>query len=191
MNNDNKSFNKFLQTLSEEQKKLASAKIDVAFKRIFDEGALPFEAMDVPEEVMEFVYSEAYRYYKNGLFEKAQEFFELLVLLNPLEPKYILGQAACLQMRKEYLMAVVVYDILSQAMPNSPLPHFYIYECAMQLNAYDDARKALEKVIELSELDSRSFSQMSDKAKVMLEGLLALHPQVGGELNESLIEKTL
>ncbi|MFA6914782.1 MAG: SycD/LcrH family type III secretion system chaperone [Parachlamydiales bacterium] len=150
-------------------------KMDVAFERVLKEKIPLFTALNIPHEVLDFTYDEAYRMYRNGHFEKAQQYFELLNLLDSKDKNFILGLAACLQMRKLYKNAADVYDVLANTIPTSPLPHFYKYECFMQMNQYDEAKASLEKVIELAGT-SPEFIQMSDKAKMMLEGHVANFP---------------
>lgn len=175
--NEQKSFQNFLQSMSQEQLKKTSDKLEMAIKHIAEDGMVPYEALGMPNEVLEFIYSEGYRYYKTGFFNKSQQLFEVLIFLNPSDPKFVLGEAASLQMGKQYEAAIQTYHILSRMMPDSPLPYFYIYECSMQLNAYEDAREALNQVIARAETDPRYFSQMGEKAKMMLEGHNILYPK--------------
>ncbi len=182
MPNEHKSYEKFRETLTPEQKSESVEKVIKALDRFINEGMAPYQAIDMPPSILEVGYGEAYRLYKTGLYEKAQKYFEFLMLLNPVETKYILGAAACLQMRKYYRAAIVGYETLAGFMPNSPLPYFYIYECCMQLNMFDEAREALEKVITLADSDPTEYAHMKEKAQVMLEGHQSLYTK--GESKE-------
>lgn len=150
--------------------------VEAAMERVAKEGIPLYVAMNIPREVIDFTYNEAYNQYRNGHYEKAQEYFEVLNILDGKDKNFILGLAACLQMRKLYKGAVDIYDVLANVIPTSPLPHFYKYECYMQMNQVDEAKASLEKVISLAESSPNEFKQMSDKAKLMLEGLVANFP---------------
>lgn len=165
-----KSVGEILENLSPSEMKDLKKKADEALEKSKREGIPLYQALEIPNDLMDFTYNEAYRFYKNGLFEKAQKYFEFLFYLDQKNPNYMLGIAACLQMRKYYASAIRVYDLLSFLIPESPMPHFYIYECSMQLNNYDDAKLALENVIRLAESNPQgSFDAVMQKAKLMLE----------------------
>lgn len=171
----NKSISEKLSELSPSERKDINEKLVVALDRVKKEDIPLFVALNIPREVLDFTYDEAYRMYRGGHYERAQQYFDLLNVLDHKEKNYILGFAACLQMRKRYKNAADMYDILANIIPTSPLPHFYKYECYMQLNQQEQARESLEKVIELAG-SSPEFRQMADKAKMMLEGHVAVFP---------------
>lgn len=168
--NEFKSVENLMENLSPSELAAWKKKAIEAVNRSDAEGIPIYQALDIPKGMLDFTYGEAYRMYKSGLYEKAQQYFEFLFFLDKENPNYMLGLAASLQMRKYYASAIRVYDLMTFILPDSPMPYFYIYECCMQLNNYDDAKLALETVIQKAEgYPEGGYEALSQKARTMLE----------------------
>src|SRR5580658_2269831 len=74
--------------------------------KMFKEGMSPKDAMEVNPQVLENIYAQAYRLYNTGKYVEASHLFRILIMINSLETKYMLGLAACFHMLKEYQNAI-------------------------------------------------------------------------------------
>ena len=116
---------------------------------IMVKGMLPKDALKVSNQVMEFVYADAYHYYKAGQYEKAGHLFQALIMMNPSEPKYFLGLAGSYHLMKSYTPAVYAYLMAQKADLRNPLPSYHASDCYMKLNQPENARSQLIMALEI------------------------------------------
>lgn len=154
------------QGKSEEAKK---ALYDVSLE-VFEKGKIPQEAMGLSGEMVEVIYSHAYRLYNTGRYNEAGQLFRLLIVLNPSESKYTLGLAACQHMMKEYRNAATTYALCSMIDPDSPIPFYHASDCYVKLNDKDSAIAALEVTVARSEGNPK-YDQLRDRALLNIEAL--------------------
>jgi len=147
---------------------------DQIFKDLTDkmgkEGMSPKEAMGLSGSYLENLYAQAYRLYNTGKYSEATHLFRLLVMFNALEPKYMLGLAACLHMMKEYVSAIQTYTLCSALDPNNPIPHYHSSDCFIQMKEHLSAMLCLELAIE-SCSDNKDYAKMKERAQMSLESL--------------------
>ena len=74
-----------------------------------EKGLMPKQALNIGDDTMEAIYSQGYNLYNQGKYKDASYIFRLLMLLDYLTPKYILGLAACLHRLKDFKNAANVY----------------------------------------------------------------------------------
>jgi type III secretion system low calcium response chaperone LcrH/SycD len=122
-----------------------------------------------PEE-LETMYAVAYNQYANKKYQEAMQAFSLLLLFDPLEYKYLLGSAGCLQMTGRYEMAAVTYLHASAVDQTAPAPFLHLAECLLKLEDREGTRYSLKRVLELSG-DSPAWTACRNQAEAMLENL--------------------
>lgn len=149
-------------------------KFDKAFgeiaSKMFKEGMTPKEAMGVNNGYLENVYAQAYRLYNTGKYVEATHLFRILIMLNPMEPKYMLGLAACFHMLKEYNNAIHTYTMCSALDSQTPIPHYHSSDCFIQMKDYLSAMICLELAIDQAK-DKPEYAKMKERAQMSLESL--------------------
>lgn len=130
--------------LSEEDKK----KQEEVIESIIYEGKSLKESMGLSASAIEYFYSQGYRLYLIRKYEEALRYFHLLFLFDPSDPRYALGLAATYQMMKDYEHAVQWYMTLSLIDTESPMPFYYMSDCALKRGDPFSAIYFLKKTIE-------------------------------------------
>lgn len=115
--------------LTEKEKKM---QVD-ALSEVFLKGKPAEEAMGLDDDIMQVIYSQAYKLYNSGNFNEANQYFKFLSLLDP-TPKNFLGLAASFHQLKDYDNAIQTYFSCAYMEPDNPVPYFYIYDCYEKLN---------------------------------------------------------
>lgn len=151
-----------------------SEKFDQAFgeiaNKMWNQGMSPKEAMGMDSSYLENVYSQAYRLYNTGKYNEAAHLFRILIMFNAMEPKYMLGLAACFHMLKEYVNAIQTYTMCSALDPQNPVPHYHSSDCFIQMKEYLSAMLCLELAIERAG-DRAEYAKMKERALLSLESL--------------------
>ena len=149
-------------------------KIDKALgelgNKMLKQGVLPKDAMGVSDSYLENVYAQAYRLYNTGKYVEATHLFRILIMLNAMEPKYMLGLAACFHMLKEYHNAIQTYTMCTALDPQNPVPHYHTSDCFIQMKDYLSAMVCLELAIDRAG-DKPEYSKMKERAQLSLESL--------------------
>jgi type III secretion system low calcium response chaperone LcrH/SycD len=134
------------------------------------QGMTPKDAMGVSDQYLENVYAQAYRLYNTGKYVEATHLFRILIMLNAMEPKYMLGLAACFHMLKEYQNAIQTYTMCSALDPQSPIPHYHTSDCFIQMKDYLSAMLCLELVMDRAG-NKPEYAKMKERAQLSLESL--------------------
>lgn len=134
------------------------------------EGKSPKEAMGLSDEYVEGMYSFAYNLYGMGKYDQALQLFRLMVMLNPMEQRYLLGLAACYHMLKDYDNAASSYMLCSILDPNDPIPYYHASDCFLQLEDYPMAYDALNLCIANAK-GKPDYETIKNRAEVSLEVL--------------------
>jgi len=157
--------------------KKEKAAIISSLEKIVVEGVLPFKAMGFSDNMMKFIYGQAYRLYDGGHYAKAGDVFYLLNELNPADPRYLSGTAACHMKLEEWEKAIVDFMVLEKLEPDSPYHPYYLgglYRKIGKFNAsyisYALAKKLCGENPELSVLKERALLNMQALER---EGVLA------------------
>ncbi len=153
---------------------MQSEKFDKALgeitNKMFKQGMSPKDAMGVNNAILENIYAQAYRLYNTGKYVEASHLFRILIMMNALESKYLLGLAACFHMLKEYMNAVQTYTMCVAIDPENPIPHYHSSDCFIQMKDYLSAMVCLELVIK-SAGNKPEFLKMKERAQLSLESL--------------------
>lgn len=145
-------------------------KMEEMLTRNSKKGAPPKDVLGLTDSMVEGIYAQAYRLYNTGMYDQAIKLFRMLTSINPNEPKYIMGLAACLHMNKEYNAAAGAYSVLAVVDPKSPLPYYHSSDCYVKLNDIPSAVIALNMAIERAG-DKPEFKALKDRAKMTCEAL--------------------
>lgn len=157
-----------------ELNKLASGPAKETLKTLLFEtinkGLLPKHALRLEDDTMEAIYSQAYMLYNQGKYQEASYIFRMLMLLDYMTQKYILGLAACLHRMKEYKDAANMYMLCSTLDASNPLPHYHSADCYLQLGFPEMASFSLGLVIAIAK-DQPQYTVIKERARLMKETL--------------------
>lgn len=136
---------------------------------ILERGMLPKDAMGMNSSMVEGIYGHAYRMYNSGQYKEASTLFRLLVMLDPTEPKYMLGMGACQHMAKEYSGAITTYMMVGMIDPANPIPHYHASDCYAKLGVIAASIEELKQTIELCG-DQPQYAMIKDRAQLTVQG---------------------
>lgn len=139
-------------------------------EKLFKEGGMVKDSLGIPDETIEGIYGQAYLLYNTGKYRDASELFRLLIMLNSLESKYMMGLAACFHMLKEYEAATSTYTLCSIIDPDNPIPHFHASDCYLEMGDKVSAIIALEMATKRSG-EKPEFVTLKERAEITLKGL--------------------
>lgn len=131
-----------------------------------NKGVMPKEALKIGDDAMEAIYSQGYTLYNQGKYKDASYVFRLLMLLDYLTPKYILGLAACYHRLKEYKNAANIYLLCGTLDTTNPLPHYHAADCYLQLETPELAIFSLGLAITAAG-DQPQFAVIKERATLM------------------------
>jgi type III secretion system low calcium response chaperone LcrH/SycD len=135
-----------------------------------NKGVMPKHALKLGDDTMEAIYGQAYNLYNQGRYKEASYIFRLLMLLDYMTPKYILGLAACLHRMKDYKNAANIYLLCGTIDVTNPLPHYHAADCYMQLEVPSLALFSLGLAITTAG-DQPQFAALKERASLMKEAL--------------------
>jgi type III secretion system low calcium response chaperone LcrH/SycD len=143
-------------------------------------GIAPKQAVNLSEQSIESIYAKAYAFYNQGKYKEANFVFQALMLLDPTQPKHVLGCAACLHRMEFYDKAAELYLLCSSLDPENPLPHFHASDCYIKLKNPDLAAFELKNTIECAK-DKSEFAIIKERALMTLETVQAEIAARGGK----------
>lgn len=149
------------------EQKIAHAKLLV---KIFEEGIIPREAMNISDEEISRIYSFAYQLFNSGQYAQALELFKMLLVLEPVENGFAVALGACYHRLHDYENALRCYMLGSALAPDDPLPLFYAYDCCMNLQNKVSAGIMLCNVIAKAGNDAR-YAKMKERSQALLDNL--------------------
>ncbi|MFI0434116.1 MAG: SycD/LcrH family type III secretion system chaperone [Parachlamydiaceae bacterium] len=141
--------------------------------QVFNQAIPPKQALGVTNREAENIYAQAYRLYNTGKYAEAAHLFRILIMLNAMEHKYMLGLAASLHMMKDYVSAIETYTMCSALDPRNPIPHYHSSDCYLQIKETLSAMLCLELAIESCE-NKPSYSKIKERAQLSLDSLKQL-----------------
>lgn len=173
-------IDKAIEKMGDEHPPEVKEKIKKLTEDIWVEKQSPYQAMGLSTQMMEGMYGLAYRLYSLGKYDESAQMFRLLIIMNPMEPKYLMGVAACYHMMKQYEPASSSYMLCSIVDPLDPVPYFHASDCFIELGNFPMAKTALELCIKRCE-DNSDYAQVKNRAEVSLEGVVARLPKQKAE----------
>lgn len=139
-------------------------------EKTLKQGVLPKDAMKVSPAYLEKMYAQAFTLYNTGKYEEALHIFRMLVMFNGLEPKYMMGLAACLHLMKDYPKAIETYTLCSLLDPTNPMPHYHSSDCFLQMKDSLSAMLSLELTIDSCK-ERPEYAKIKERAWLSLESL--------------------
>lgn len=133
-------------------------------------GIMPKQALQITDDTMEAIYTQAYNLYNQSKFRDASFIFRLLMLLDFTTPKYVLGLAACAHRLREFTNAANLYFLCAAIDPSNPLPHFHAADCYIQLGALGLATYSLSLAISTAGIQPQ-YEVIKQRAELMQEAL--------------------
>ncbi len=165
-------IDKWGKELSEEEK----AAVQEVMKEVIDRKIPLRDAIGITPETMSRVHDMAYQMYNNGRYQQALQLFRLLITLETVDVKYLMGIAASLHMLKDFSKAAEMYFYINAIYPNDPIPYYHAADCYLQMDLPDVAAAVLKRCILQCE-NKPEYDQLRKRVEVILEGLLQAHPE--------------
>lgn len=169
-------INKAIDNMGDDHPPEVKEQVRKLSQEIWMENKKPYQAMGLSGNMMEGMYGLAYRLYSLGKYDEAVQMFRLLIIMNPMEPKYLLGVAACYHMMKQYDQASSSYMLCSIVNPLDPVPYFHASDCFLELGKLPMAKTSLELCIKRCEGNS-DFDLIKNRAEVALQGIVERLPK--------------
>ena len=113
------------------------------------------------EDSLTALYGLACKYYENGKYGEAADFFKFLTYANAFERKYWLALGAANQMLKKYPEAIEYYSVAAVQDPKDPYVHLHAADCFLALGQIDKARIALDSAQKTAQLDQKHTDLLS------------------------------
>ena len=158
----------------------AKETITALLTQALNKGVMPKQALQLGDDTMEAIYSQAYTLYNQGRYKEASYIFRMLMLLDYVTPKYPMGLAACLHRQKDYRAAANIYLLCGTLDPTNPLPHYHAADCYMQLNYPMMALFSLGLAIKAAGTQPQ-YAIIKERASLMKD---ALQKQIAEEIQE-------
>lgn len=133
-------------------------------------GIMPKQALQINDDTMEAIYTQAYNLYNQAKYRDASYIFRLLMLLDFTMPKYVLGLAACAHRLRDFTNAANLYYLCGALDPSNPLPHFHAADCYMQLGAVAIASYSLSVAITTAGMQPQ-YEVIKQRAELMKEAV--------------------
>lgn len=111
--------------------------------------------------------------YGQKKYQDAEQVFAFLVMNNPYERRFAQALGSAKQMLGHYAEAIGYYSIASMMEMTDPVPTFHTAECLAALGKPDDAKDALEIVVQ--HCQKPQHAQLKQRANAMLDILRATH----------------
>jgi type III secretion system low calcium response chaperone LcrH/SycD len=139
-------------------------------KDVLHKGLSPKSAMGLSDAMVEGMYGQGYRLYNNGKYKDSSEIFRLLIMLDPTDPRYTMGLAACMHMQKEYKAAINTYGLCGILDSKNPVPHYHASDCYVQMKDPFSAIISLEMAVKRAG-DKAEFASLKDRALLTISSL--------------------
>lgn len=134
-------------------------------------NALPSNQRLTPTQT-EAIYSAAYSFLEQGHFDKAREFFAMLMLLRPGEVKYLQGLAISLRQLDRPGEAAGIWQFIEMVEPQQPAHALARAECLLLAGDMAAGSECLDRVIAAA-ADDAAMAPTRQRAQAMRELLRA------------------
>jgi len=131
-------------------------------KKLSDKKTLQ-SFLGIDKATAEGMYGQAFGHYTNGRYKDAIDVFQLLVVYDGEDPRFIMGLAACYHQLKEFDSAIQLYSSCGVLDPEDPLPHYHLSDCYLQVGDKMSAVVALQMAVKRA-ADKEEFAVMKDRA---------------------------
>jgi type III secretion system low calcium response chaperone LcrH/SycD len=149
--------------------------LEQAFKgisdKIFTHSMTPKEAFRVSDDRIEGLYAEGYRLFTSGKFQKSIPLFEMLMLIDPTDTRFMLGMASALYGLNRYQEALFHYLGVSRLDEKAVEPLFYASECSLHLGEPNTALLFLEMALNRAG-DNEEWARLKERALLMKRAII-------------------
>lgn len=179
-----------MQELIEESVEAMGEKVTVeekekqktALTKMLVEGVAAKDALNISDDCLEFMYSNAVKMYDSGKYHDAELIFLFLVMLYPGSFRYQMGKAAALHMQKKYNEAIGTYALCVPLAPANPTPYYHAADCFLKLRDLPRAYIHFQLAIGIAGLDPK-FAKIAERCKLNMQ-------HIAEELNKEKERKT-
>jgi type III secretion system low calcium response chaperone LcrH/SycD len=109
-------------------------KFEEVLTEMVEGGSTLKKAAGINDQFINQIYAYAYNLFQGGKYEKAQEGFETLRLLDPKNALYTFSAAACLHKLQKYHEAIQYYMCAGIINDNDPIPYYHASDCFLKLD---------------------------------------------------------
>lgn len=156
--------------IAEDDAPQVKAGFEALFDNIVNKGMMPGDALGVKDTDAESLYAQAYQMYNMGKYKDARNVFMSLTYINPMEPRYIFGHAACSHMLEDYEDAAIMYNNQALIDPEDPVPYYHAADCYIKLGDKFSASVALNLVVQRSG-DDPKYAMIKERSELTLKNL--------------------
>lgn len=135
---------------------------------VFEKGLTPAQILDISKEETDALYALGHNKYQDGDYEAAQEIFNMLCRLSPLEPDYMRALGSTLQLLKRYEDALAAYGAVISVDLDDADASLHAGECLLHLGRRDQAKQALEGCQIQAKENSEKYAETLEKADSLL-----------------------
>lgn len=135
--------------------------------KIFEEGALPKEALGFDDNTIEAIYAYGYRLYQAARYQDAGCIFQFLCSIEGADPRFYLGVGACLHRLEKYETAAFFYEVAAQLDTENPMPLYYASDCRIKEGSLAMAKSHLEQVMNLGKKHP-AYAKVGERAEMLL-----------------------
>lgn len=138
--------------------------------KIFEQGMPPKEAMNISEKEIAEMYSFAYSLFSSGKYLESSEMFKMLLMIDPDQSDFATALGVCYHRMKEYKKALDAYMLAGILAPKNPVPMFYAYDCAINIDEIMSAGMMLSSVIKRAG-NQPQYNKIKERAEILLDAL--------------------
>lgn len=144
--------------------------VEALYENIFEKGMMPKDALGIQESDTESLYAQGYQLYNMGKYKDARNVFASLLMIDPIEPRFMFGHAACSHMLEEYETAADMYTHQAMVSPDDPVPYYHAADCYIKIADPFSAEVALNLVIKRSQ-NRPEFAMIKERAEMTVKKL--------------------
>ncbi|MGF1717671.1 SycD/LcrH family type III secretion system chaperone [Photobacterium chitinilyticum] len=142
------------------------------------------EIYDLSSETIETFYQVGYGLYQGGSYADAEKVFRFLCLFDHYGLRHFIALGSCLQMQKEYQLAIESYSYAGLLDGKDPRSPYHAAECYLALGQREKASSGFYAASQLSEKHSK-FDELCNKAATIYQQLNASLQETKNESYES------
>lgn len=103
--------------------------------------------LSLNKEEKEKLYALGYSYYEQEKYKQAEKTFKILLISDSLHYDYWFGYASTLYALKQWARAAKAYATAVLLDPEAIEPHLFATKCFVEMQEYEEAKKALNQII--------------------------------------------
>lgn len=136
-------------------------------------GKMPYQALNIDEGVMNAWYNQAITFYNSNQYDRAIEYFSILISLDGSSYDYVYGVASCLMMQKKYDKAIEMFSLAFVNDATRADPLYQAALCYFKKGDMDECESSI-----LDTLDFFGKNAIAKDVKEKMDSLLVMVEQV-------------